>query len=161
MPDYIANPADALPETSIARWDANIAALRVLKQMEAEGRTATPSEQAILAHYSGFGDTSFEPGFVSYTREPAWQRRKDELRELVTEDEYRSIERSRLNAFYTSPEVIESTWDGLRDLGADRADNLKVLEPSAGSGRFLAYQPRAWHRSPHGRRSSWTPHRPG
>ena len=65
--DYVASDSDRLPATPIARWDANIAAIRTLKGLEAQDRTATPAEQAVLAKYSGFGGSAFESGF-SYRR---------------------------------------------------------------------------------------------
>ena len=138
--DYVAGK-DQLPETPIAKWDANIAAMRLLKELEAEGRLATPVEQQVLAKYSGFGDTAFEQGFSPYVRDRAWKERADTLRELVSEEEYNAIKRSRLNAFYTTPAVVKAMWRGLEEMGADQIPNPKVLEPSAGSGRFLAYQP--------------------
>ncbi len=141
MPDYVATGTE-LPQTAIARWDANIDAIRVLKRLQAEGRAATPEEQKVLAKYSGFGDSAYEQAFAYYQRDSAWKKRKEELEELVTPEEHDAIKRSRLNAFYTTPEVIRSMWSGLRDLGADKLPRPKVLEPSAGSGRFLAYQPR-------------------
>ena len=131
-----------LPRTPIARWDANIEAIRVLKELQAQGRVATPAERAVLAKYSGFGDSAFEQGFSHFRpNEPAWRERKETLQELVTGEEYDSMRRSRLNAFYTTPEIVTAMWDGLKDMGAGDIPNLKVLEPSAGSGRFLAYQP--------------------
>ena len=139
--DYAASGSDRLPGTPVARWDANIAAIRTLKELESEGRPATPAEQAVLAKYSGFGDSAFEQGFGHYSREPAWEERKATLRELVSGEEYEAIKQSRLNAFYTSPEVIKTMWQGLEHLGADKIPNPKVLEPSSGSGRFLALQP--------------------
>ena len=134
--------ADNLPRTPIARWNANIEVIRLLKELEAQDRLATPAEHAVLEQYSGFGDSAFEQGFTPYTpREPAWRDRKEVLRELVTGEDYESIERSRPNSFYTTPEIVKAMWEGLKDLGAGDIPNLKVLEPSAGSGRFLAYQP--------------------
>ena len=134
--------ADNLPTTPIARWEANIAAIRLLKELQAQDRLATPAERAVLAKYSGFGDSAFGQGFSHYRpNEPAWRERKETLRELVTGEEYDAIRRSRLNAFYTTPEVVKAMWDGLKDMGAGDIPNLKVLEPSAGSGRFLAHQP--------------------
>ncbi len=134
--------AGDLPRTPIARWNANIEAIRLLKELEAQDRLATPAERAVLEQYSGFGDSAFEQGFTPYTpREPAWRERKEVLRELVTGEDYESIERSRPNAFYTTPEIVKVMWEGLKDLGAGDIPNLKVLEPSAGSGRFLTYQP--------------------
>ena len=140
MPDYVATDKE-LPQTPIARWDANIAAIRLLKKLQSEGRQATPADQEVLAKYSGFGDSAFEQAFSYYTREPAWQKRREELQELVTDEEHDAIKTSRLNAFYTTPEVIRSVWSGLQGMGADKLARPKVLEPSAGSGRFLAYQP--------------------
>jgi len=126
-----------------SRFDANLDAIRALKLTEAEGRQATPQEQAVIARFSGFGDSSFEGAFRTYGSrdDDIWKRRGDQLRELTTEDEYQAIERSRLNAFYTSPEVINAMWAGIRKLGVDNVAHPRILEPSAGSGRFLGLQP--------------------
>ena len=68
-------------------------------------------------------------------------RRHDELKELVTAEEFEGIEESRLTAFYTTPAVVKSMWKTVAATGADTLENPKVLEPSAGSGRFLGLQP--------------------
>ena len=142
--DYAAGDGSELPSTPIARWDANIDAIRTLKELETSGREATPAQQAIMAKYSGFGDSAFSQGLSSYApREPAWQERRQGLRDLVSDEEYDSVRRSHLNACYTSPEVIDAMWKGIEDMGAGQLPVLRVLEPSAGSGRFLARQPRA------------------
>ena len=140
--DHIIRPGDSFPETPIARWDANIRAIRIIKQLESEKRAATPSEQSDLALYSGFGDSSYEEAFRPYgAYEPAWKRRRAELEELLSPDELEGVKRSRLNAFYTTPEIVRSMWSTLSAMGADKLKNPKVLEPSAGSGRFLGLQP--------------------
>ena len=141
MPDYSFTQADNPPVTPIPRWEANIAAIRIAKELESDGRRATPDEQRVLASYSGFGDSAFNQGFHSYTRDEAWRRRGEELREVTTPEEYEAIEKSRLTAYYTTPEVVDAMWAGLRAMGADKLDNPTVLEPSAGSGRFLGMQP--------------------
>ena len=112
-----------------------------LKQIEAEGRPATPSEQAIFARYSGFGDSAFEQAFVRYSHDRTWKARGEELRDITDQEEYRAIEGSRVNAFYTSREVINTIWNGLERMGATNLENPRILEPSAGSGRFLGMQP--------------------
>ena len=140
--DFVAPESSDLPATSIARWNANIEAIKVLKRLESDQRPATPAEQTTLSKYSGFGDSAFEQGFSRYApRDNAWATRKEELKGLITDEEYKSIGQSRLNAFYTSPEVVKEMWRGIKDMGGDQLDNPRVLEPSAGSGRFLAYQP--------------------
>ena len=117
-------------------------ALRIVKQLEAEKRRAMPDEQRALGRYSGFGDSAFEQAFSPYgARDPAWSRRHDELEGLVSEEQYEGIKRSRLNAFYTSPEIASAMWQGLTDMGAAKLERPRVLEPSAGSGRFLGLQP--------------------
>ena len=141
MPDYVYTAQDAIPTTPVRRWEANIEAIKTLKQIEAEGRPATPAEQKILALYSGFGDSAFEQAFTRYPHDRSWKPRGEELRDITDEQEYRAIEGSRVNAFYTSREVIEAMWKGLERMGATNLENPRILEPSAGSGRFLGMQP--------------------
>ena len=131
-----------------ARFDANITAIKTLKTIEDEHRQATPEAQAILSKYSGFGDSgmggafpAYEDDSSSFTNSP-WGRRRAELKALTTKEEFENIEHSRLNAFYTTPQVISSMWKALEKMGVDKLSNPHVLEPSAGSGRFLGYEPK-------------------
>ena len=152
MKDYQFKYGDDVPVTPANRFDMNLEAIKIVKRLESQGREATPQEQAVLAKYAGFGDSAFNPAFrlgyrtaegysLSYAERNAWEKRGDELRELVTPEEYASIIESRVDAFYTTPEVIDAMWGGLRQMGADKLDNIRVLEPSAGAGRFLGRQP--------------------
>ncbi len=141
--DHVATPADVVVGAA-ARFEASLAAVALLKQLEAQARLATAAEQAILARFSGFGDSTFEPAFRLSARraeERPWVERGQRLRALVDEAEWQSLERSRLNAFFTTPEVITAMWDGLLALGLDTLPAPRILEPSAGSGRFLGLQP--------------------
>src|SRR5258708_9610183 len=65
------------------------------------------------------------------------------LRSLVDDGEWQSLERSRLNAFFTSPDVIGAIWDGLLALGLGVLSAPRILEPAAGVRRFLGPQPTA------------------
>ena len=141
MPDYIFDESDQLPVRDIEQWDANIAAIRTLRAIEGEGRAATPEEQAVLARYSGFGNSAFSQAFSGKPSNRAWGERGKQLRELISPEEYESIRGSRLNAFYTSAPVINQIWSGLIGMGAGDLKKPVVLEPSAGSGRFLGLQP--------------------
>lgn len=123
------------------RFDANLTAIRLLKKLDEEKRLATPEEQKVLVRYSGFGDSAFNQAFKGYDRDPVWRRRGEELKELLGDDEYYALEKSRINAFYTTPEIVRAMWDGLTRLGANNLSHPRVLEPSAGSGRFLGLQP--------------------
>jgi hypothetical protein len=59
----------------------------------------------------------------------------------VDDEEWQSLERSRLNAFFTTADVIEPIWEGLLALGLSNLPNPRILEPAAGVGRFLGLQP--------------------
>ncbi|KKQ53961.1 MAG: methylase protein, partial [Candidatus Woesebacteria bacterium GW2011_GWC1_38_13] len=127
---------------AVAKFDANLDAIRLIKKLEAEQRQATPIEQATLSKYSGFGDSKFNDGFRGYySNNDPWKRRSEALKELVGDDEYQAIEKSRINAFYTTPEIIASMWQALEKMGIKNIAHPRVLEPSAGSGRFLGLQP--------------------
>ena len=140
--DHVIREGEEFLDSPVERWNANIRAIRLVKDLEEEGRTAAPAEQEVLGQYSGFGGSFFEQAFhPDGAREPAWQRRREELEDLVTADELEAIRVSRKNAFYTSPEIIDNMWDTLEGMGVDRLGELRVLEPSAGSGRFLGMQP--------------------
>ncbi|MXW30775.1 MAG: N-6 DNA methylase, partial [Chloroflexi bacterium] len=148
MPDLVIN--GDFPQTPNERWLANIAAIRLAKRLSAENRRASPAEQRTLGMYSGFGDSAYEPIFKAAAaiqqygegegryHDPRVVERANELRGTVSDEEFDSIERSRLNAFFTSKPVIDAMWQGLREMGVGTG---KVLEPSAGSGRFLGLQP--------------------
>ena len=142
--DYAFLPDAGLPSSAMARWDANIEAIRTLQQLDAENRLATPGEQAILAQYSGFGDSAFKPAFDNAVRPKAWEARAKELRELVPGRDFNDLRASSLNAFYTNLRLVSGMWDALEQMGAagDAGGRpIRVLEPSAGSGRFLSLQP--------------------
>ena len=141
--DWVIGEGNPFPKTPIERWDANTRAIKLSRQLEKEGRSATREEQRDLAKYSGLGDSAFEQAFSYYgARDPAWQKRRAELEELVSDEQLEGIRRSRINAFYTTLEIVRAVWKGLSDMGEDKLDSLNVLEPSAGSGRFLGLQPR-------------------
>jgi hypothetical protein len=81
----------------VARFEANLAALALLKTLAAEGRPATPDERAVLARFSGFGDSTFEPAFrlsAHRAEDNAWVERGQCLRSLVDDGEWQSLERS-------------------------------------------------------------------
>jgi len=115
---------------------ANLAAIRTLKQIEADDREATGEEKAILARYSGWGAMAnvFE---AHPPRE--WEKTADELRQLLTTDEYASARASTPNAHFTSPLVISGVWEGLERLGVEAG--AEILEPSMGVGHFFGLMP--------------------
>ena len=120
-----------------------IAAINALKTIEREGRRARPDEQAVLARFAGFGPVAlsiFPDPVTGRYKDDGWQTLGDELKALLTPEEYDSAKRTTFNAFYTSPIVMDAMHAALSRLGV--ADHATVLEPGCGSGNFLARGPK-------------------
>jgi N12 class adenine-specific DNA methylase/SAM-dependent methyltransferase len=123
-----------------------LAAIRTLHRIEGERRPATVKEQAILARFPGFGPLArhlFPDPVTGTYADAGWQTLGDELKALLTLDEYASAKRTTFNAFYTSPVVIQAIHDALPKLGVPV--NGHVLEPGCGTGNFLAMAPASLH----------------
>ncbi len=112
------------------KFDRNIAAIRLLNQLETENRPATAEEQQVLSRYVGWGGmaNAFSPD----------NRRYNELKNLLTADEYKAARASVLNAHYTSPTIIRAIYDAAAQFGFE---NGKILEPSMGVGNFFGMLP--------------------
>ena len=112
------------------RYANNVAAIRLLKQVEAENRLATAEEQEVLSSYVGWGGLAdcFDPKHSRY----------EELKGLLSETEYAAARESTLTAFYTPPVVIRSIYAALGQMGFRQGN---VLEPACGVGHFLGMLP--------------------
>lgn len=126
--------ADLAPSGPKARAIANMSAIRLVQQLDNEDRTATPDEQAVLARWGSWGAI---PDIFDEDK-PQWARERDELRAVLTEDEYWAASRTTINAHYTDPEITKAMWTLAADLGFDGGD---VLEPGCGSGNFIGLAP--------------------
>ena len=116
-----------------------IAAIRTLKQIEEEQRPATPKEQQTLSRFAGFGPVAlsiFPDPFTHRYKDAGWQALGEELKTLLTPEEYDSAKRTTFNAFYTSPTVIAVIHEAIGRLGVP--DNATVLEPGCGIGNFMS-----------------------
>lgn len=116
------------------RYQWNVEAIRLMKQIEMEGRAATTEEQKILARYVGWG--GIPQAFDE--RNENWKKEYEELKSLLTDSEYTDARESVTTAFYTSPEIIEAIYQGLSQFGFKQGT---VLEPSAGVGHFFGAMP--------------------
>ena len=116
--------------TPSEKYAANVAAIRTLKQIEAEERLATPEEQEILSRYVGWGGLAncFEQTSPHY----------EELKSLLDSEEYAAARASSLTAFYTPPVVIRGIYKALAQMGFTQGN---ILEPSCGTGNFLGLLP--------------------
>lgn len=122
------------------KYKDNVAAIRLLKELESENKLATPEEQKILARYVGWGGLA--PVFNIYDRsgDSEWSNERVELKELLSKEEYESARRSTLNAHYTAPGVVKGIWDIVQRLGFKGG---RILEPSMGVGNFFGLMPRS------------------
>lgn len=140
------NPFDDIPLSvgiasgELAKARDILAAIRTLKLVEQEQRTATPEERATLARFAGFG-----PVALSIFPDPITGQFKDATRQsvgeilisLLSSEEYESAKRTIFNAFYTSPTVITAMHAALERLGVP--GNATILEPGCGIGNFVRY----------------------
>lgn len=130
---------DLAPASVREKAKANIAALRLLKQLEKEDRPATADEQKVLARWAGWGALS-EPMFgESDSHKKTYAEERAALAELMTPDEMNAARRNTLNAHYTDAAMVEGIWEAVRDLGFD--GDGQVLEPGSGSGTFMGFAP--------------------
>ncbi|MGM9628951.1 MAG: SNF2-related protein [Faecousia sp.] len=118
------------------KYAANVAAIKLLKRIEKGNRLATPMEQQTLSGYVGWGGLAdcFDE------KHPKYQ----ELKALLSEEEYAAARSSSLTAFYTSPVIIQSMYQALEQMGFREGN---ILEPSCGIGNFIGMIPDAMARS--------------
>ena len=116
--------------TPSERYQHNVDAIRLLKEIESENRIATPEEQKILSQYVGWGGLAecFDEKSTHYA----------ELKSLLTEEEYTAARESTLTAFFTPPVVIDAIYQALKSWGFKRGN---ILEPSCGVGNFMGRLP--------------------
>ena len=79
------------------------------------------------------------PNIFASQPSPEWQGVADELKDLLSVEEYASARASTPNAHYTSPEVIRAIWLAMERLGLK--PGTQILEPSMGVGHFFGMMP--------------------
>lgn len=141
--DWYVHPADwKVPGGEVTRLDNNIAALRLLREVQKAPRVLTADEKQILANYVGWGSlpNAFDPYRVNYNEQTRWRKANEALRELLSSEEYDAARRSTQNAHYTSPDVVRWMWEIAQRFGFKSGN---VLEPSMGSGNFFGMMPKS------------------
>ena len=122
------------------KYQANINAIRLLKELEAAGQQASLEQQEVLSRYVGWGGVqeAFDPS------KTAWAKEYAELKALLTPEEYESARASTLNAHYTSPMVIRAIYEAVEQMGFHSGN---ILEPSCGVGNFFGMLPESMSES--------------
>ncbi|MCR0559583.1 DEAD/DEAH box helicase family protein [[Clostridium] innocuum] len=118
----------------------NMAAIRLLHDLQIENRLATPEEQETLAKYVGWGGLSM----AFDEKNAAWANEYKELKAELSDEEYHAAMESTLTAFYTPPVVIKAMYEALDRLGFSQGN---ILEPSCGTGNFLGLLPENMEKS--------------
>lgn len=125
-----------------AKYRDNVTALRILKSLKEEGREATPEEREAIAKYVGWGRSEFANGLFGYgyygSEGAKWAAEREELKKLLTPEEFESARRSSLTAFWTHPRVATKMWDILARMGFKGG---RVHEPAVGTGIFFGTMP--------------------
>lgn len=121
-----------------ASW--NLDAIRLVKELDGEGRLARAEEQEVLSRYVGWGAIPqiFDESNAS------WENERTDLKSLLTDEDYASARASTLNAHYTSPTVIKAIYQAIENMGFTSGN---VLEPSCGIGNFLGLVPESMRAS--------------
>ncbi len=126
------------------KFRANIAAIRVLRTLEAENRPATKEEQKILSGFVGWGGLpeafKREDGSISTN----WTKEVAELEALLTPQEMQAAVDSSIAAHYTSPEIVKALWKALENFGFKKG---LVLEPAVGVGNFFGLMPKGMRKA--------------
>lgn len=132
FPDDMSN---FYPKTNPDKVTANIKAIRLIKKLSLENRQAIDTEQEVLARYVGWGGLGKE--FFDENN-PRFKTEREELKALVTSEEYNAMDDSMLTAYYTDPDIINSMYKTIERLGFEGG---RILDPALGTGNFFAKMP--------------------
>ena len=126
---------DYAPKTAKERFEANIAAIQLLKELEESGKQATQAQMKVLRKFTGWG------GLGEFFKETYWAGSDtDKLKKLLTPEEYDAANLSRNSAYFTPGAVIDRLWDIAAKFGFQGGN---ITEGSAGTGEILARIPQA------------------
>lgn len=128
---------DLYPSGAKTKYKNNVMAIKLLKQIELEKRTATPEEQIVLARYVGWGGLA--NAFSSTAS--GWENEYQELKSLLTDVEYKAAMNSTITAYYTEPDLIRHIYRALERFGFEGGPDRKILDPGMGTGNFYSVLP--------------------
>ena len=122
---------DGGPKT---KFQNNVAAIRLLKELERQGRRAAAEEQVTLAKFVGWGGlaNALTPG------KSGWEQQYEEIKSLLTEEEFQAAQESTLTAYYTEQGVIRHIYDALEKFGFHGGN---ILDPAMATGNFFSVLP--------------------
>lgn len=136
--NYRIAEADGVGEGSLReKCRANLAAIRLVRALQAENRNPKAEEKSVLVRYVGWGGL---PQIFSPATD--WQAENLELASMLSEEEFRAARATTLNAHYTSAPVVRGMYAALDRLGFKHG---RILEPACGIGHFMGLMPESVH----------------
>ena len=123
-----------------SRFEDNVKAIELLKELESENRNATKEEQDILSRYVGWGGIA--DAFDE--RKDNWKNERERLKLLLNDEEYKAAAHSTLSSFYTPNNAIDEIYKALKQFGFEKGN---ILEPSCGVGNFFGRLPSEFDKS--------------
>ena len=119
-----------------AKCRNNIEAIRLVKKLEKEGRYANEEEQMVLAKYVGWGGLA-----NALTKgKSGWEKEYQEIKSLLTEEEFVSAQESTITAYYTEQMIIQGMYSALEKFGFHGGN---ILDPAMGVGSFFSVLPKS------------------
>ncbi len=133
--NHVERGIEYAPKGEKARIEANLAAIKLAKELLATGATATPEQMAVLRKYTGWGGLG-----SAFNEGEAWKPNpvNKQLREIFTPEEYDEAVMSRNSAYFTPATIIDAMWDIAQALGFKGGN---VVEGSAGIGKIIGQMP--------------------
>ncbi len=128
---YFSHDAQLVLGSARQKADTNFQILMLLKRLDEETRAATAEEQELLSRYVGWGDSA------------VLSCRYSEVADATTNEEFKALQASTLNAHYTALPIIRAIWAGITGLGAHKLTSMRILDPSAGIGHFRSAVPKS------------------
>lgn len=134
--NYRIRHEDGLGEGSLKqKFRDNIAAIELVRRLDAESRGASEDEKRVLVKYVGWGGI---PQVFASPLPAEWRSEGEELNALLTPEEYGAARASTLNAHYTAATVVSAIYDAVQHMGFTAG---RILEPAAGIGHFFGLMP--------------------
>lgn len=120
------------PTTPAARFAANVAAIKKMRELVDGEKSASKDDMAVLRQFTGWG------GLGTFFNDKYSQQYRT-LNELLSPEEMQDAEMSINSAYFTPVNIIDRMWDVAKKLGFEGG---RILEGSAGIGNILQQMPK-------------------
>ncbi len=135
-----------IPKGEMDKIKSNITAIKLAKLIQSENRPATDKEKSVLAKFVGWGGLATVLDESKFNRfyEQAWNDKygklHEEIKQILTPEEFNDAVNSTINAHYTDRSVIEAMWSLAERFGFKGGN---IMEPGAGVGHFIGLMPKS------------------